>query len=151
MIVQVDTREHVKEYKRIAKQFDSLGVKHIRSKLYVGDYVNIENPFVVVDRKKGLLEVVQNVCQDHERFRKELLRAKDIGIRVIVLAEFKSHCPSCIEDVNRWVNPRLMVSPQAMSGPRLYRVMATMQAKYPVEFRFCLEYETGQKIVEMLS
>ena len=54
MIIQVDTREHEKEWERISKQFDNLGVTYFRSKLYVGDYMNMDNPRVVIDRKKDL-------------------------------------------------------------------------------------------------
>ena len=43
MQVQVDTREHVKEWERIKGQFDALGVKYFRSKLYVGDYQSLDN------------------------------------------------------------------------------------------------------------
>lgn len=36
MQVQVDTREHAKEWERIKGQFDALGVQYFRSKMYVG-------------------------------------------------------------------------------------------------------------------
>ena len=68
MTIQVDTREHKKEWERIKSQFDSVGVEYYRSKLWVGDYMNIDKPRVVIDRKKDLLELCGNVTQQHERF-----------------------------------------------------------------------------------
>ena len=50
MQIQIDSREHKEERERIEKQLDSLGVQHFVSKLYVGDYCNLDNPRHVVDR-----------------------------------------------------------------------------------------------------
>lgn len=52
MQIQVDTREHKKEWERIRTQFDDIGVKYFRSKMYVGDYQSLDNPRLVIDRKK---------------------------------------------------------------------------------------------------
>ena len=87
MTIQVDTREKKKEWERISKQFDGLGVDYYRSKLYVGDYMNLDNPRLVIDRKKDLQELCGNVTQQHERFRAELIRAQKSGIKVITLGE----------------------------------------------------------------
>ena len=54
MTIQIDSREHPKERERIEAQFDALGVKHFSSKLYIADYMNLDNPRHVVDRKKNL-------------------------------------------------------------------------------------------------
>lgn len=149
--IQVDTREKPKEYARIGKQFDQLGVKHFRSKLYVGDYQSLDNGRLAIDRKKGLLELASNVCQQHDRFRAELIRAQDVGIRLIILVEFKWNAPRCLEDVRRWDNPRLRTSPKAITGERLYKVLATLRNRYDVGFAFCLESKTGQTIVDILQ
>ena len=105
MTINVDTREHAKEWDRIQKQFDELGVKYFRSKLYVGDYMSLDNARLVVDRKKDLQELCGNVCQQHERFKKELIRAIDAGIQIVFLVE---HGPDVreLEDVYFWENPR---------------------------------------------
>lgn len=52
MIIQTDTREHKKEWERIQKQFDSLGVQYFRSKLYCGDYQSLDNAKLCIDRKR---------------------------------------------------------------------------------------------------
>ena len=51
MQIQVDTREHNKEWERIKGQFDALGVQYFRSKMYVGDYQSLDNPRLVIDAK----------------------------------------------------------------------------------------------------
>ena len=85
MTIQVDTREHASEWNRIQKQFDELGIQYVRSKLYVGDYMSLDNARLVIDRKKDLQELCGNVCQQHERFKKELIRAMQAGIQIIFL------------------------------------------------------------------
>lgn len=54
MQIQVDTREHNKEWERIKGQFDALGVQYFRSKCYVGDYVSLDNPRLAIDRKREM-------------------------------------------------------------------------------------------------
>ena len=77
MMIQIDTREHKWERARIEMQLSRLGVKTIASKLYVGDYQSWDNPRLVLDRKKNLLELGGNVTQQHERLQRELIRARD--------------------------------------------------------------------------
>lgn len=160
----VDTREHDSEWVRIKAQFDELGIKYFRSKLFVGDYQSLDNARLVVDRKKDLQELCGNVCQQHERFRAELQRAQDANIKIMILCEHGADIKS-LEDVAKWKNPRkqgkfrtvngkkvwYQVSPRAMDGPQLYKVLKTMKEKYGVEFYFCEKDKTGQKIVELLS
>ena len=150
MTIQVDTREKARAIEGIIKEFDKQGVTHFSSKLYVGDYVNLENSFLVVDRKQNLLEVCSNVCQQHKRFVNEIKRAKAAGIKIIFLVEHGKNIKS-LEDVKNWVNPRLKESPLAVSGERLYKILSTLERKYGVEFRFCDKRNTGKRIIEILG
>ena len=163
--IQVDSREHESEWERIRGQFDEIGVKYFRSKLYVGDYQSLDNPRLVVDRKKDLQELCGNVTQQHERFRKELIRAEEQGIQIVILCE---HGPDIcsIEDVYFWQNPRKYklrwttvngkrtcqpISAKAVDGCQLYKSLRTMQDRYNVRFEFCSKTETGRKIAEILE
>lgn len=148
--IQIDTREHTGQVERIESQFDGLGVKHFRSKLYVGDYQSLDNPRLVVDRKKDLQELCGNVCQQHERFRSELIRAQDAGIQIVILCEHGGSIKD-LEDVYFWQNPRRRTSPGAISGQRLFKVLSTMKEKYGVRFEFCDKRQTGRRIVEILT
>ena len=149
MNIQVDTREHAKEWNRIKAQFDNLGVKYFRSKLFVGDYQSLDNPRLVIDRKKDLNELCDNVCQQHERFRNELIRAKENGIQLIILCEHGGQIRS-LGDVYFWDNPRRNISPKAINGESLYKSLSTIRDKYGVRFEFCDDFHTGRKIIELL-
>lgn len=150
MTVFIDSREKARAIKGIVKCFDISQVKHISTKLYVGDYQNPDKPMLIIDRKQNLNEVCNNVCQDHKRFVDELQRANDINIKMIILIEHGCGIKS-LQDVNAWVNPRLKVSPLAVSGPRLFKILYAMSKKYNVEFLFCDKKNTGAEIIRLLS
>lgn len=150
MVIQIDTREHKWERARIEMQLNKLGVKTISSKLYVGDYQSLDNPRVVVDRKKDLQELCGNVCQQHERFRNELLRALDAGIKIIILCEHGDDIRS-LDDVYFWDNPRIKKSPKATTGAALFASLSTIRDRYNVQFEFCQKSETGRRIMELLD
>ena len=165
MTIQCDTREHAKEWERIRGQFDRLGVDYIRSKLWVGDYMNLDNPRLVIDRKKDLQELIGNVTGQHERFIRELVRAQEKGIKLFILCE---HGPDIqtLTDVYFWDNPRLHITtwdvidgrpckvpkyPRATKGESLYKSMKTIEEKYNVTFRFCEKCDTGYQIMKILE
>ena len=150
MMIQIDTREHKWELARIQRQLSALGCKTIVSKLYVGDYQSLDNPRLVIDRKKDLQELCGNVTQQHERFQRELIKAQEAGIRLIILVEHGDDIQS-LEDVYFWDNPRLSESPKATTGKSLYRSLCTIRDRYNVRFEFCTKRKTGQKIMELLD
>ena len=165
MQVQVDTREHKSEWERIQKQFDALRVQYFRSKLYVGDYQSLDNPRLVIDRKKDLNELCGNVCQQHDRFKAELIRAMQQNIKIVILVEHGEDVKS-LEDVYFWENPRkheaiwktvngkrvkTVRSAKAIDGPQLLKSLYTIRDRYNVDFEFCTKEETGKRIVEILG
>lgn len=166
MQIQVDTREHAKEWERIKGQFDTLGVQYFRSKMYVGDYQSLDNSRLVIDRKKDLQEICGNVSsKQHERFKAELLRAKEQGIKLVILCEHGADIKS-LEDVYFWQNPRKyqircktvngkrvkdVISAKAVDGNQLYKSLCTIRDRYNVDFVFCRKEETGQKIIQILG
>lgn len=150
MTIQIDTREKERAIKDIIKTFEANDIKYISSKMYVGDYQNLTNGTVAVDRKQNLSEVCGNVCQQHERFKAELLRAQEAGIKLYILIEHGKDIKS-LDDVKNWVNPRLKQSPKALTGEKLYKIMKTQQDKYGITYLFCDKEETGTKIIELLS
>lgn len=150
MTIQIDTREKERAIKDIIKTFESNDIKYISSKMYVGDYQNLTNGTVAVDRKQNLSEVCGNVCQQHERFKAELLRAQEAGIKLFILIEHGKDIKS-LDDVKNWVNPRLKQSPKALTGEKLYKIMKTQEERYGITYLFCTKEETGEKIIELLS
>ena len=149
MIIQVDSREKPKAITNILTTFDRNSIKYFVSKLPVGDYMTLDNARLVIDRKQNLSELCTNVCQQHERFKAELIRANELGIVLIVLCEHGGSIRS-MQDVLIWQNPRLRVHPYAMSGKRLHSVLSTISSKYSVRFEFCDKRSTGKRIIELL-
>lgn len=150
MTIQIDSREKAHAIEEILSQFRQQCVKYYVSKLYVGDYADPFNQRVVVDRKQNLTEVCGNLCQQHERFRAELLRAQEAGIRLIIIVEH-GHGIRSMEDVERWKNPRARYSPGATTGAQLAKIMRTMAERYGIEWRFCDKKETGREIIRALT
>lgn len=166
MLIQVDTREHKKEWERIQRQFEQMrDVQYFRSKLYVGDYQSLDNPRLVIDRKKDLQELCGNVAQQHKRFKAELIRAMQADIQVVILVEHGAGI-DCLEDVYFWENPRKhrviwktvngqrekkVVSEKAIDGKQLYKSLCTIRDRYNVQFEFCSKEETGKSIISILG
>ncbi len=150
MTIQIDSREKPLAIRKIIKHFDDHGIKHFVSKLPVGDYMNLDNARLCIDRKKDLIELCGNVCQQHARFVRELIRANDLGIKLIILCEHGANIKT-LEDVRGWENPRLRTSPKATKGETLYKILSTLSARYDVDFLFCTKAQTGAKIIELLG
>lgn len=162
MIIQIDSREKARAIKNIVEEFDRQDIRHPVSKLMVGDYMNYDNPRLIVDRKQNLSELCSNVCQDHARFRKELMLAKENDIQLIILVEHGKGIEK-LSDVVWWDNPRHWkrrknvvgkwedVETKAMTGEVLYKVLCTLERKYGCRFCFCDKKDTGKEIVKILS
>lgn len=150
MIIQIDSREKARAIVKILDYFEHQNIKHFISKLPVGDYMNLDNPKLVIDRKQSLLEVCNNVCQDHKRFVAELQRAREYGIKVIFLVEHSKGIKT-LDDVLKWQNPRLKTSPLAVSGERLHKILQSISWHYGCKFIFCSKADTGKKIIELLG
>ena len=165
MDIQIDSREKARAIRNIIKTFDESGVNHFSSKLLVGDYMNLDNPRLIIDRKQNLQELCGNVCQQHERFKRELIKAMEANIKLIVLVEHGPDIKS-IEDVYFWQNPRkhevrwrvingkrekYVVSAKAVDGNQLYKSLCTIRDRYNVRFEFCQKKDTGKRIIELLE
>lgn len=175
MIIQIDSREKARAIRKIEAEFDRQGIQHPVSKLLVGDFMNFDNPRVVIDRKQSLIEVISNLTQDHRRFRDEVLRAQEYGIKLIILVEHSFKIKS-IDDVETWINPRLWqycrdygisTGPDMEdeikefvrnggqkppnSGAWLAKTMRTFSEKYGIRWEFCSKAQTGKRIIELLT
>lgn len=163
LTIQIDSREKARAIKKIVAEFERQDVIYYTSKLYVGDYMSLDNPRLIIDRKQNLTEICSNVCQGHERFRNELMRAQEHGIKLVILIEHSSQIKS-IDDVAKWENPRLnkrvrdketglwkTVRTKAMTGETLSKIMRTMERKYGCKFMFCSKEQTGKRIIEILG
>lgn len=148
----IDSREKPKAIRSIVKYFDSIGLVYETSKLFIGDYQDFNRPGIIVDRKQNITELAKNCTADHERFRRELERAQKANTTLVVLVEqnrYKAgdrwiHVES-IEDLLYWSSPHTEIR-----GEKVYRVLASWCAKYPIEVRFCDKRETGREIIRII-
>lgn len=161
MIIQIDSREKTRAIQKILKEFDRQGIKHPVSKLYVGDYMNYDNPRLIIDRKQSLQELCCNVTGDHARFQNELRRAQENGIQLVFLCEHGKGIKQ-LSDVIWWENPRRWarrktesgkwedVETKATTGETLYKILCTQERKYGCRFLFCDKDRTGAEIIRIL-
>lgn len=158
MIIQVDSREHGN--KEILDYFDLIKQKYVVSKMYTGDYCNLNNPTILIDIKKDVEEVIMNLTQDHVRFRNEVIRANnDMNCKLVVLIreptikkldDIKNYNVKCFGKYYK--DKELRGKPRSkMDMNVLYKIMKTMQEKYNLEWQFCSRFDCGKKIIEILE
>lgn len=148
----IDSREKQKAIKSILKAFDANGIDYETSKLLFGDYMDFSRPQIVVDRKQNIAELAKNCTADHERFVRELERAKKAESRLVILVEqdrYKDRDKwvrvKTIEDLMLWSSPHTTIR-----GEKIFRVLSAWVAKYPVEVRFCDKRSTGKEILRII-
>lgn len=148
----VDSREKPKAIERTLQYFSDHGIEYEVSKLLFGDYMDWNRPGVVIDRKQNIAELAKNCTIEHERFRREMEKAKKAGATLVVLVEQNRYKDrgewievGSISDLLRWSSPHTMVR-----GEKVFRVLASWTAKYPLRVVFCDKRSTGRKIVEIL-
>lgn len=148
----VDSREKPKAITGILGYFDCAGIAYEVSKLLFGDYMDYNRPGLVIDRKQNIAELAKNCTRDHERFRRELERVQKAGAQLVVLVEQNRY-----KDRDEWVSVREPVdlirwsSPHTMvRGEKVYRVLASWCAKYPLRVMFCDKRSTGRMIEKIL-
>lgn len=166
MIVQTDTRQKPTKHNiNIESYFKARGIGIVRSKMLVGDYCIPSKGGTVVDTKQGLLELYNNLVGDHYRFAKECQLAKKCDITLVILVANDVGIES-IDDVLNWKNPLnknyqyrkeyaldigTKIPKPPVKNQTLVRIMNTMTERYNVQFLFCDEADTGQRILEILG
>ena len=124
---------------------------------------------VCCDSKAEIQEICNNICgKSHERFRDECILAQNNGIQLYILVENESFTiPRTnvvspyigkLEDLHKWVNPRLWIRkggkqayPNATRGVTLMKSCYTMEKKYGCKFVFCRPRDAGKTIIELLT
>lgn len=149
MVFLEDTRQQPGQHKNVESYFRKAGIPLERSKLYVGDYQIANDGRRAVDTKSGVLELIADLHEQHERFAAECTRAQTAGIQLLILIEEKLP-PGGLA---AWESPKDSRGRKlTQSDPEtLRKAMLTMTAKYGVRFRFCDARSTGRIIVEYLT
>lgn len=149
--ISVDSREKWTQPnstdKHISDYFDRHGIEWEVKALGVGDYQIEGNPTISVDRKASIEECSMNLMNrsDSSRFWREVRRAHDQGIKLVILVE-SGRAVKTINDVVLWKSKY-----SGVSGRHLIDEMIRCEMAYGVVWRFCDRRSTGRKIVEILT
>lgn len=148
MVILEDTRNQRNKHRNIHRYFDDNGIEWARTKLYVGDYQIANMGGFAIDTKKDVVELMEDIFHQHERFRRECERAMVAGIRLLILVEERLPDGGLAE----WKSPRRRNGKLITLGDpvKLRKAMITMQERYGVRFRFCDPSQTGELIVRHL-
>lgn len=160
MIFIHDTRDQPGKHDNVESYLTEAGHKIIRSKMYVGDISILNDQSCCIDLKGlGLREVYSNLVQQHDRFKRECVKAQESGIKLIILVEERNI--KTLEEARRWQNPRFyawkkeqaqgIIKKPPVSSDRLVNMMLAMAEKYGVEWLFCKPDEAGKTVEEILS
>lgn len=146
MKVICDTRDKEHAVQHILQYFDRHGIEWERRKLDTGDYMLDDKPNLVIDRKQSLTELGHNLLsRDRERFYREIRRARDQGIRLVILCE-EGNSIRNIEDLKNW-KPKY----GKISGRSLADAIFRLEIGYGVPTFFCGKRSTGKRILEILT
>ena len=148
-----DTRNRVGSHVAKNDYWSGEGVNVFRSKLAVGDYCL--PPRVSVDSKASIQELAMDIDQEHDRFRRELIAARDMGTKLVILVE-NAHGIRCLADLARWMEPenefrRRKFAQRRINGKRIAKACMTMQDRYGCSFLFCSPEEAGEKVLQILG
>jgi hypothetical protein len=113
---------------------------------------------ISIDTKQDLVEISGNIMhsKDHERFRRECIKAQEAGCQLVILIE---EIPPC-GMVDLWTPPVFQSTtryhragqPVTRANPVLLRkCMETMTKKYGVKFAFCDRSQTGRVLMSILT
>lgn len=148
----IDTREKPKAIQSILKTIDDAGIQHESTKLLFGDYMDYNNPGLVVDRKQNIAELAKNCTVEAERFKRELERAQRANSRLVILVEQNRYKDrnewkqvEDISDLMLWSSPHTQIR-----GEKVFRVLSAWVNKYNISVQFCDKRQTGRRILEIL-
>lgn len=149
-----DTRQKPNQHALKNEYWQGIGQKVVRSKLIAGDYMFVGGT-VSVDTKKDLNELACNIDQQHDRFRRELVNARECGIELHFLVENADGVRD-LSTLARWQNPRRFANAKRglrppIDGRRMAKACATMEERYGCFFHFCTPEEAGARVLEILG
>lgn len=162
LILVEDSRQQRGKHKNVEAYCKQKGIRIVRSKLLVGDYMlagtgsetgagtgGIKGNISVDTKTLGIPEIASNCFQEHERFRAECQLAKDLGIQLVILIEEvppDGDVAKWRSPLDRYGKPKYRFDPVTLS-----KVMQTMTERYNVQFCFCDGRSTGKVLLEILK
>ncbi len=169
-ILYEDTRQVLGKHDRKNDWWRSHGVEVVRKKLDFGDYVTDESN-VSVDTKRNISEVAMDCGRDHDRFAREMERAREAGYRLVILIETTGNFPT-VESLAGWMNTSCercqhfrarTCNPLAkrggcikfkrppMRGETLAKIMATMASDHGCVFELAHPMVAAKRVCDLLG
>lgn len=170
-VIKVDTRQHHGKHDIKNEWWASHKVSTISIKLDFGDY-QTDGSNISIDTKRNIAEIAQNINgKNHDRFKREILRAREAGYRLIILVENREGV-TCLDDLKGWMNDHCAKcgtrkktscipydsqkcprhgTRKPIQGNRLAKAMSTMSERYGVRFEFCNPHDAARIICELLG
>lgn len=166
-----DTRQQRGKHVNIDAWLDRHNIAYAYRKLDFGDYARADGlSNVVVDTKRSFDEVVGNVGREHERFVRELDRARKAGCRLVILIEVGAPYTT-LDKVDGWISGvckrcnryRLnQCDPHAsgrcqthrskpMQGRTLLKIIRTLEKEHSCRFEVCHPAHSAARICELLG
>lgn len=103
----------------------------IAKKLDFGDYgLELDNKLICVFERKSSSDLYGTLTSGHERFKDEILRAKDSNVPFIIIIEESYH-----NIINKKFEKSYLI--RSMKGYIIAKMIHTMSIKYNVQFIFC--------------
>lgn len=143
--IYADTRQKDGKHTKKHEQIEKLGYTLEHKALSIGDYMIEGRDNISIDTKQNLDEVASNVFDESGRFMREVRKAYQNKVKLIVLIEQGGKIKS-IEDVPQWNSKHSKITGRGLSN-RLFRI----HVAYGTEFLFCDKRVTGKRIVELLE
>lgn len=144
-MIIIDSRE--KKFEHITAYFEKHSVPYEIKKLDTGDYMNTDNPNVVVDRKANLQEVCSNLSygkSNRIRFAHECERGFANKLRIVVLIEGTNYKE--LSEIKEWKSKH-----SAHTGRWLLDSMFRLTMAFGVEWQLCRKNTTAKRILEILE
>lgn len=145
MIIYADTRQKDGKHTKKHEQIEKLGYTLEHKALSIGDYMLEGKDNISIDTKQNLDEIASNVFDESGRFMREVRKAYQNKVKLIVLIEQGGKIKS-IEDVPQWNSKHSKITGRGLSN-RLFRI----HVAYGTEFLFCDKRVAGKRIVELLE
>lgn len=153
-----DSRNKIGHHRLKNEYWEAEEVGVFRCALAVGDYAR--PPRVSVDTKADIYELAMDIDQEHERFRNEMIRAREMGTLLVILVE-NGDGVTDLPGLAAWSEPDAHFAARRqkskgkvkrrVDGSRLAKACATMQSRYGCRFEFCAPEEAGRRVLELLD
>jgi len=119
------------------------GKNTTKKKLEVGDYTNKKKIGIIHIERKSPGDLYQSIIQQHDRFRRELIKAKQLKIKLFILVE----CAKNTFLKKLWNDHSTELQTPTKT---LQQIIETIERKYETPIIWCKNRNEMKKIIKMI-